>query len=597
VSASFGHGFLRLPSSRGGVALTATTPPEDGTGEFGGGPPQALPQARIISEISPPAQIGASGRKMRANIKIATLNMNGRRSQKHIDTLGKDEINKWKAIRNTMREKKIGILALQETHLDEEMEELVKHKYEKWLLVFSSADTDKPSAAGGVAFVINKEMISIEEIRCCTIIPGRALLLEFKWFNNRIIRLLNVYASNILTEHKDFWKEVTVKIQHLRTPSPDFMMGDFNMVEELIDRFPLKADLEEARTAIKEFRNIRELIDVWRNENPNQPKYTWRRTRVVNGREETSQSRLDRIYVKAAEEENTFEWKHQISEVPTDHDMVSVRFAPFDAPEIGQGRPSMPTYMLHNENFMRRAEQEGAKILNEFEDQMQSREGRTALQKAFAQYKNATKREWIKEAKNGKYRIDTHIQDLEKKMETLVNSPDFNENYELRRAESELSQEIRHLLHKRRWKLANAERAKWAIKSETMCKEWVNTSKDRAPRDVIKRLKKPSTGDQHIQYTTKSREMTEIARAYHENIQQEGLNETQGDPGAYTETIRPILKEIPDEQKLTLDQQEALDRYISETEVNDAINQSQKGKAAGLDGIPSEFWKELSQRY
>ena len=54
--------------------------------------------------------------KKRANINIATLNMNGATAP----TSNMDLKEKWSMINNTIRTNKIAILALQETHLDEE---------------------------------------------------------------------------------------------------------------------------------------------------------------------------------------------------------------------------------------------------------------------------------------------------------------------------------------------------------------------------------------------------------------------------------------------------------------------------------------------
>jgi exonuclease III len=55
-------------------------------------------------------------KKSRANISLATLNMKGRASL----PLGPSQISKWATINRMMRENKIDILCVQETHLTPE---------------------------------------------------------------------------------------------------------------------------------------------------------------------------------------------------------------------------------------------------------------------------------------------------------------------------------------------------------------------------------------------------------------------------------------------------------------------------------------------
>jgi len=70
----------------------------------------------------------------RASIKIATLNMRGR---------GAD---KWRHINQIMRDKKIGILALQETHLTDELAEQMQALFSKRLKIIHTIDPDRPNA-------------------------------------------------------------------------------------------------------------------------------------------------------------------------------------------------------------------------------------------------------------------------------------------------------------------------------------------------------------------------------------------------------------------------------------------------------------------
>ena len=72
---------------------------------------------------------------MRANINIATLNMNGLTSPTH----QMNHIRKWAMINQMLNKHKIAILALQETHLNEEkIEEVCKCFSKKMHIEYSS---------------------------------------------------------------------------------------------------------------------------------------------------------------------------------------------------------------------------------------------------------------------------------------------------------------------------------------------------------------------------------------------------------------------------------------------------------------------------
>jgi hypothetical protein len=63
-------------------------------------------------------------------------------------------------------------------------------------------------------------------------------------------------------------------------------------MEEAIDRAPLRLDDQTASEALRNIRLKWEIQDAWRHSHPNVREYTYR----TNLREQTSKSRLDRIY-------------------------------------------------------------------------------------------------------------------------------------------------------------------------------------------------------------------------------------------------------------------------------------------------------------
>ncbi|KAG6894619.1 hypothetical protein C0992_005383, partial [Termitomyces sp. T32_za158] len=78
----------------------------------------------------------------KAAIKIASLNIRGY-------TNASERQSKWYHVNQLMREKKIGILAMQETHLSMPRKEEVERLFSKRLKIFASEDPSNPSGKGG----------------------------------------------------------------------------------------------------------------------------------------------------------------------------------------------------------------------------------------------------------------------------------------------------------------------------------------------------------------------------------------------------------------------------------------------------------------
>ena len=90
-----------------------------------------------------------------------------------------------------MKEKRIGILALQETHLSDTHVDKIHKLYRQCLRILHSTLTMN---SGGVAFVLNRELINTKDINITTIEQGRAITLTLKWHLTSQMTLLNVYA-------------------------------------------------------------------------------------------------------------------------------------------------------------------------------------------------------------------------------------------------------------------------------------------------------------------------------------------------------------------------------------------------------------------
>ena len=167
-----------------------------------------------------------------AHLNIASLNMKGRGFLTGLVN------NKWSALRSDIIKENIGLMAVQETHLSEEHIETLKRLHGNSLEIFNSSDPENPTGKGGVAFVLNRRKTNIKNVKTYEVIKGRALLLQYTWHNSKILTVLAIYAPNDITENKDFWNELLLKWRELRLPRLDILLGDFNIVEDAIDRLP-----------------------------------------------------------------------------------------------------------------------------------------------------------------------------------------------------------------------------------------------------------------------------------------------------------------------------------------------------------------------
>ncbi|EPS95519.1 hypothetical protein FOMPIDRAFT_61050, partial [Fomitopsis schrenkii] len=223
--------------------------------------------------------------------------------------------------------------------------------------VLNSPDPTNATAARGVAFVLNRELVDIKDCDLRTLVPGRAIQLTLKWHADTEISLLNTYAPNLSDENEAFWTTLLSKYREEQWKHPDVILGDFNLVEEAIDRLPMREGPEGPRNALRELLTHLRLHDGWRITEPATRDYTFPQ------RPSATRSRIDRIYLGTELLNRSFEWAITSTGVPTDHRLVSVRLTNAAAPYIGKGRWTMPLAILADQNFVSGVEMMGGVAL------------------------------------------------------------------------------------------------------------------------------------------------------------------------------------------------------------------------------------------
>jgi len=258
-----GQGYS-LPNSQGDGELSIVHTPNEGNREIGDGTENA--QLATPQDDNIPSNLPLTNKKkkrIKANTKITSLNMKGRYH---------DGEDKWIQIRDMIRTEKIGILALQETHLTEREEDELNIKFENDWKIISSIDPNHTNAAG-VAFVLNKKLANTEGIIKQNMAAGRALQITIPWRKDIKLTLLNIYAPNNATENETFWNDLKNKIPDDK--KPDVLLGDFNLVKDALDKLPAHRDHAGATTALSDPKAHLHLKDGWCHINPDTKNYTY----------------------------------------------------------------------------------------------------------------------------------------------------------------------------------------------------------------------------------------------------------------------------------------------------------------------------------
>jgi exonuclease III len=516
---------------------------------------------------------------MKASISIATLNMNGLNAP----TSGMNYIEKWSMINRTLNEGKIAILALQETHLDQETLDNIINCFGKKMQIFHSEDPISPRATAGVAFVLNKSLIKPKEVTAYELAPGRALYLKIKWLEAETTPLINIYAPNNRTRHPTFWGDIETARTTRRLAKPDFMLGDFNVTEDPIDRSPARADDTNAMEALRDIRFAWGIQDTWRLAYPKERQFTYR----AETADHQIQSRLDRIYTARRISQMTYDWKAGPSPVPTDHWLVSAKYAPADAPTIGKGRWTLPIHMLKNENFMNALVNRGTILMDDLENMSRTPIDRrnTNPQRLWQSFKEDTRAIAKRMAKEIHHKLNSRITRLERDIKATTSNPNFDTDNNLRINEAILASEMTHLEKKQAKHRKEDLSAEIAAHGEKLGGVWSAMNKEKKPRDLIRRLKVPNSGH----YERDSQRMANLARDYHEQLQSADLQE-QND---FEERINNIGNNIPENQILEEPEATSMSRGITQDQTERALHLSKNGTATGMDGCPYELWKAL----
>ena len=485
---------------------------------------------------------------------------------------------KWFEINGVINTTRTAILAIQEAHLTDDLANNVSRAFQTKLALFHSPLPDTRNAAG-VAFVINKGIINTDNITCEELIPGRAILATVPWHANNIIKILNVYAPNDTRSNEAFWNTLNNMIASKPTLKPDIMLGDFNLVEDSIDRLPCHPDDANAVATLGTLKGNLDLMDGWRRTSPDICSYSHQHT------PNASQGRIDRIYVSSPILRTAKEWRIDSPSIETDHWIVSTKITIPDAPKIGKGRWQIPNHIFEDEETMKKINEMGMQTQDDITGTKYRRSQTSNAQTIFAKFKTNIVNLCRTRAKTLHPTIKNKIENLKIRLNTTNNDNRTAEDEKMLESiviKTEILELERTLSESNRIYA----KTKHHVHAETICRDWVRSNNAKKPRDTIYNLFNPLDKDKTPTYD--SEEMATKAKLYHESLQYKDREPT----------------EIPDQSKLdkifvnisahpTTEQRNELATPLKYDKVYCALNEQANDKAAGLDGIPVELWKKI----
>ncbi|KAF8868734.1 hypothetical protein BD779DRAFT_1480901 [Infundibulicybe gibba] len=239
----------------------------------------------------------------------------------------------------------------------------------------------------GVAIISNKQTTKWKEATVNIIVQGRAILVSIPWKENNQLHILAIYAPNNPRDNANFWHEINEKWTNEGYDKPDLMLGDFNIVEESLDRLPPHPDQADQTDALQN---------------------------------------LKPIYVSNAILDVSCDWKIQSAPLNTDHRMISVKVLDPEAPYVGKGRWTIPLFILKDRKIMDTIKNLGIALNENIERTRHNRTNERNAQMLFDKFKNDVIKITRNHARTTVPKIKKSIEKLEQDLANTLNDERYN---------------------------------------------------------------------------------------------------------------------------------------------------------------------------
>ena len=247
---------------------------------------------------------------------------------------GINENKKRRDIFTYLRRRKYDICMLQESHCTKDQEKIWENEW-GYKAYFSSF---KGNSRGVVILFNNTFQYTLHSIS--TDKEGRFVFIDCT-INGVKLSIANLYAPN--EDEPVFFEIIQNKLEKLDSNNI-ILGGDFNVVQDyLLDTLNLQnRNNSQAHQKVLELKNDLDLIDPWRNMNPDTKMFTWHNS-------QNKQSRLDYFLISSTILQNVEKAVIKPG-YRSDHSIVEVTFN-FNSQERGRGVWKFNNSLLRDETY------------------------------------------------------------------------------------------------------------------------------------------------------------------------------------------------------------------------------------------------------
>ena len=498
-----------------------------------------------------------------AKLSIASTNVQG---------LG--NFKKRRDVFQYLRQKSYSIFFLQDTHFDAKLEPQIRAEW-GYEAIFASHTTQ----SRGVAILFNNNF----DFKILEVIKdpqGNYLIVRIKTFDQELT-LVNIYGPN--DDSPQFYHKIQDTLNNLQNHNL-ILGGDWNLVlNPALDYFNYKHNNNpKARDKVLTMLSDLDLLDIWREINPEVLRFTWRRPTPAQ------QARLDFFLVS---ENLAIKLKEAdiLNSYRSDHSSVMISF------EFASG-PKASNFWKFNSNLLRDKmfvedinntikiikEQYAIPVYNRdnlnkiptselqlsISDQLFLDVLLMEIRKKSMEYSSKKKRENEKREKD----LDHEIIELEKKLQTTVREQEI------------LQVKKEELVNLRKVKMDGIllrSKAKWAAEGEKVSQYFCNLEKRHfVSKQMYKLISKQG------KTLTDSNDMLKETQEFYQNL--------NARKQCKDVDLHVYVDNIP---KLTEFEANSIEGMITLEEASISLKNMKNGKSPGTDGFTVDFfkffWREL----
>ena len=490
---------------------------------------------------------------MTTNIQFKAISLNVR---------GIRTFEKRKTIYNWLTQKNADICFLQETYSTKEIENQWKSQW-RGETYFAHGTVHSRGVAILVRNTLDFTLKSVQSDE-----EGRFLCLE-AIIQDQLFLLVNIYAPNTSTEQTSFFRKLSdlINSDERYEQCKIIIGGDFNVtLDPSKDCSGGNPVLKDSVKALEEILIENDLIDIWRVQNPECRRFTWRqKTPLI-------QRRLDYWFIPESLQDDVAKIEI-VPAVRTDHSAVVIEINSLDTQNHGPSFWKINNSLFEDSTYVELIRENIPVWLSEINfctdyrivwDWIKYNIRRESI--SYSKQKAREKRERLKN-------IEETLKMCEEK---IAEEPSYENIQKLETSKSEYEREYDYIVKG----LIIRSRATWFEKGERNTKYFLNLENNKKTKTCLRKLL--LTDEQES--TNPSIILNEIY-SFYSNLYDEKTDVE------IDQTSCPFLNNHDQIPKLSVPMRDSCEGELTQAECYKALSAFKNNKTPGNDGLSAEFYK------